>query len=150
MRGPLGAHTPTYSALRETMARPAKLTVSALGLLAILAVAVSVAFNPASWPDSTLRAWLRRQTPYGTPEPQVRQFLESRGFVTIWAPGQDSLNRAIGLKFSEGTRTVQAHIGDYRSPVMLFLFVTSTEAFFGFDASSRLVDIRVRKSTDAL
>jgi hypothetical protein len=129
------------------MARSTLLTLFAL---AVVGVAVQTIITPASWPESTLRAWLRRQTPNGTPEPQVKQFLDHRGFGTIWAPGQDSLNRALGIKFSEGTRTVQAHIGDYRSPFMLFLFETSTEAFYGFDDSSRLVDIRVRKSTDAL
>jgi hypothetical protein len=85
---------------------------------------------------------------YGTPEAQVRQFLKNREFTTSWTPGQDSLNRAWGIKFSGGTRTVQVLIGDYRSPFMFF-FETSTEAFYGFDDSGRLVDIRVRKSTDA-
>jgi len=131
-------------------------TVAALVVIVIGTAVALKPSSPASWPEPTLVAWLREQTPFGTPEALVKQFLEDRGFGTLWAPGQDSLNRALalkfgvsGLKFSDGVRTIQAHIGEYRDPRMLFLFETSTEAFYGFDDSARLVDIRVRKSTDA-
>jgi hypothetical protein len=116
----------------------------------VLAVAIKVVLTPASWPEPILRAWLRRQTPFGTSEPVVKQFLERRGFHSIWTESQDSLNRALGLTFSKGTRTIQVNVGEYRSPLMLFLFVRSTEAFYGFDDSGNLVDINVRKSTDAM
>jgi hypothetical protein len=41
--------------------------------------------------------------------------LERRGFHTIWAEGQDSLNRALGLTCRDGTRTIQANIGAERA-----------------------------------
>jgi hypothetical protein len=60
-------------------------TLVTIAGLVVLAIAVKVILTPASWPEPTLRTWLRHQTPYGTTEPRVRQLLERRGFHTIWA-----------------------------------------------------------------
>jgi len=127
----------------------ARYVLLVLGVL-LVAYLAQVVFTPASWPKSTLRAWLVKRVPYGSSEEQVRTFLAARRFGTTWSAGQDSFSRSHGVKFSEGTHTIQVLIGDYRQPLSLFLFETSTEAFFGFDANNRLVDIRVRKTTDAL
>jgi hypothetical protein len=127
------------------MTRTLLVSIATLGVLTM----ASFALRPASWPEGVLRRWLRRQTPYGTPEPLVSQFLQGRGYRSLWPRGQDSLNRVIGVRFTGGSRTIQAHIGEYRSPWFLFLFETTTEAFYGFDDSSRLVDIQIRKTTDA-
>ena len=126
----------------------ARYVLLALGVLLVAYVA-KVVFTPASWPKSTLRAWLVQRVPYGSSEEQVRKFLATRRFGTTWSATHDSFSRSHGIKFSEGTHTIQALMGDYRQPLSLFLFETSTEAFFGFDANNRLVDIRVRKTTDA-
>jgi hypothetical protein len=123
-------------------------TLAAIGAVAAIIVA-KTALTPASWPESTLKAWLRRRTPYGTPEAQVRRFLQDRAWRSIWMPGQDSLNRALGHPFSGGSHTLEAVVGDYRSPRSLFIFVTSTEVFYGFGDDNKLVDIQVRKTTDA-
>ncbi len=128
------------------MARPILIVLG----LAILGFALKMAVTPATWPKPTLRGWFQRQVPYGTSQQQVSQFLEARRFRTTWAVGQDSFSRSHGLQFSGGTHTVQALIGRYRQPWSLFLFETSTEAFFGFDENNRLVDIRVRKTTNGL
>src|SRR5207249_3289033 len=48
------------------------------------------------------------------------------GWYSTWTPGEDSLNRALGVKLTGGTRTVQAAIDDYRSARFLFLLVTTT------------------------
>ena len=128
---------------------PEILTVGTLVALAIV-VAAKAASRPAWWPEDTLTAWLRSRTPYGTSESEVRAFLQRRGWHSIWAPGQDSLNRAHHIKFSDGSQTLEVVLGAYRSPLFLFLFRTTTEVFYGFDEDGRLVDIRVRKDTDAL
>ena len=140
-------HLIVRRAREEIMTPRLLLSIAALGGLGLIA---SFVLRPASWPEGMLQRWLRRQTPYGTPEPIVRQFLQGRGYSSSWPPGQDSLDRAIGIRFTDGRRTIQAHIGEYRSPWFLFLFETNTEAFYGFDDSSRLVDIQIRKTTDAL
>jgi len=45
-----------------------------LGLV-ILGFALKMAVTPATWPQPTLCRWLQRQTPYGTSQQQVSQFL---------------------------------------------------------------------------
>ncbi len=120
------------------------------GVVVVVSVAAKIVLTPACWPEGVLRSWLARRLPQGTPESEVNAFLDARGFHTIWRPGQDSLNRAVGLKFSEGSHTIEAIIGVYRQPLTLFVFETSTEAFFRFDDGHRLVDIQLRKDTDAL
>ena len=126
------------------------------GLILISALIVGggaiFALQPKRWPDSWVQAWLLRQTPPGTDARTVVRFLERRGWLddTYSAPGGFVKDRPGTPYTIVGARSVRAVLGDYRGPDGLFVFVTSTEAFYGFDNQGHLLEVWVRKTTDAL
>ena len=120
--------------------------------LASVGLALATALQPARWPTRILDAWLLRQTPVGTEKSRVRTFLADHSWL------DESRYRGTGGVFWDppggpqrvvGVSSLRAHVGEYRSPVFLFVFQSSTEAFYAFDAADRLIDVFVRKTTDA-
>lgn len=49
-----------------------------------------------------------------------------------------------------GVKSIRTEIGEYRDPQFGFIFITSVTVFWGFDENSKLIDIYVWKTTDAL
>ena len=96
--------------------------------------------------DEVIESRLRSLTPLGSTEAQVLSHLTNRGLKPepIWrgeiAPGSQYVNSTV-----PGRSFFRVLVGEYRN-----IFVTSVSAFYIFDKDQRLVEIGVRKSTDAL
>src|SRR5687767_5179947 len=123
------------------------------GLLSLLLLGLvsATALRPARWPTRLLDSWLLRQTPVGTDTADVRAFLAGRSWLDASHRGTRGVFRDPpgGPQTVIGASSLRADLGNYRSPVFLFVFKISTEAFYAFDAAGHLVDVHVRKTTDA-
>ena len=113
--------------------------------LALVVVGVTTPHLYLYGAPHSIEVHLKRETPLGSSAQQVRVYLQSAGVaphelrVLPIAPSEDyPLNSTGGASFMHET------IGEYR----VFL-VTSVEVFYTFNANGELVDIRVRKTTDA-
>ena len=89
---------------------------------------------------------LRTLTPLGSTEEQVLSHLQKNGLQPepIWrgeiTPGSQYIKNTV-----PGRSFFRVLVGEYRN-----IFVTSVSAFYIFDHDRRLVEIGVRKETDAL
>jgi hypothetical protein len=113
--------------------------------LGIVLFAVVLAWHIPLWHDEAwIRAWLLDQTPVGSSSSEVRTVILERG----WRLSEDR-NDVGAPSWNSGPAVGVARIwcvlGSYRSPV----FETTVDAVWAFDQDSRLVDIMVRKTTDA-
>ena len=130
--------------------------MSLFTLFVLVTVIIPMILNPARRPDNMVRNYLLNLTPLGTNisdvinivegrnDWDVRRIDHERGFtVTNFAlPGGDP-NRVIVV----GEMSVRVHIGTTRLvwhawPPLINWFV---EAFWGFDESGNLIEIRVRR-----
>jgi len=93
---------------------------------------------------------LLRETPLGSSEADVLAHLAKLGveayFQRVNFPPSDDYP----LSATGGAAYINATIGIYADAAWLFVFDTWVEAFYSFDEDERLVDIKVRKYTDAL
>ncbi len=124
---------------------PAKIAIL-VGLLS-----VTVVCGRASWGGHVvywrgpehIEAHLLERTPLGTSESDVLDWLSERSphyshrRIPL-KPGEGSIPTRIG-----GSSFVHALIAQYRAPLHV-----SVEVSYVFDASARLVEIRVRKTVD--
>jgi hypothetical protein len=99
-------------------------------------------FSPAA-----IERHLRRETPLGSTEAEVAKWLSGRGVVARIArvhvppsPPSDYPLTSVG-----GEAFIHESVAHYR-----FVFRTDVEVFYIFNAAGRLVDLRIRKSVDAL
>ena len=96
--------------------------------------------------DQAIESKLRSLTPLGSTELQVLSYLEKEGLKPqpIWRgeikPGSQYIHSTV-----PGRSFFRVLVGEYRN-----IFVTSVSAFYIFDQNQRLVEIGVRKETDAL
>jgi hypothetical protein len=120
-------------------------------LLVMLVGGAIFALQPKRWPSGRLHSWLLTQTPPGSDIPVVVHFLRRRGWLDDTYESRSGFLKDPpgGPQRLVGVNSVRAVLGDYRGPDGLFLFVTSTEAYFGFDQQGRLLEVWVRKTTDA-
>ena len=147
----------THACKRRTLLPRSRMR--AVGLLVVIAIALLIASRVAYvtyqhvyniwWrPPSEIKAYLLTQTPVGSRETQVLAWLDSHDISaevhrfprkvepTEW--------RNYSFAISQGaTAMIQEVVAQYGFP-----FGTSVEAFYLFD-EGRLVDIGVRKTTDA-
>jgi len=118
------------------------------GIISVVIVLSSWLVAAAFVPDATvfwqeparIKRYLLEHTPLGSPEEHVVSWLEERGVrshINRWPPSAASGAPASAL--------IHESIEHHR-----ILFRTDVEAFYVFDGSQQLVDVRVRKTTDAL
>jgi hypothetical protein len=94
--------------------------------------------------NNRIEAYLLTQTPIGTPKPTVVSWLKPRGKHTILAsapvpPHSDYPSTVVG-----GTSFISTVVAEYWLPLN-----TTIEAFYIFDATDNLADVRVRRTIDA-
>jgi hypothetical protein len=114
---------------------------------ALLLLALGVGLTMAEWPlwrePDGIEQWIERRVPIGTDAGTVRQFIRERG----WKPDGEWQQQSSSIDYGteKGTYVIHAGLGGY-----WLIFRTDFDAFFGFDARGRLVDVHVRKMVDAL
>ena len=114
-------------------------------ILGIVLCALVLVWRVPLWHDKAwIRAWLLDQTPIGCSSSNVRAIIAERG----WRIMED--REGVGVPLGNhgqavGVARIYCHLGSYRSPV----FETAVSASWAFDENGRLLDIVVRKDTDA-
>ena len=101
-------------------------------------------------PPDEMEASLWEALPAGSPRESVLTLASDRGWPTHddnrflpWREGSDR------YPYVAGHRYVVTLLGEYRAPLAWWLWtVVSVEAFWGFDAEDRLLDVHVRKSQE--
>ena len=120
-----------------------------LSLVAAIALVLGVLIfgpSPYLYRDSkSVETYLLAKTPLGSSEEQVLTYLRQAG-LDPKSPWRGDIPAGSYPPTSIGGKSyVDAVVGRYSMP-----FTTSVEAFYIFDSKRRLVDVRVRKTTDAL
>jgi hypothetical protein len=116
------------------MSLKAKLWIIGVGAL-LLALIVNYAANPLTHSDQSIHAWLLNQVPLGSDLEQLKRVASEQNWQVSgdWTSGENSPN------------VVRLHLGTYHAP-----FRTDLSAFWDFDASGRLIDVRTQRDVDAL
>ena len=85
--------------------------------------------------------------PLGSDMGDVISILQQNGHEIAWVNYENGFNDH-GLRPPEiiGKKSIRAELGEYREVVF---FKTSVTAFFAFDESDNLIDVKVYKNTDA-
>jgi hypothetical protein len=105
--------------------------------LITFAYAAWCAFNPLRRPEASIQQWVEKATPLGSSLTDVRAIATQRGWYNANIQGSDG--------HTTGTY-IRGELGDYWS----IPFVTQVTVFWEFDASNRLVKIRIWKTTNGL
>jgi hypothetical protein len=93
----------------------------------------------------SIEAFLAELTPLGSSRIAVQQTLESYGVRSDYTPVHVSAGSTYPPAALGGDGWQRALVSEYR-----FILVTSVEAYFYFDGSGRLREIKVRKTVDSL
>lgn len=116
-------------------------------MTAVLTVAlVAAVFSSLRRPVPMIQASLIRATPLGTPKEEVMRVIDGREWRHSGIRDVGFLKQEPGRATEVvGKHSIEAHLGEYR-----WIFVTSVDAFWGFDERGRLTDVWVWKTTDGL
>jgi hypothetical protein len=123
------------------------LAVCILPVVAIFVIGCS-GVNPLRQSEPDLRVWILNQAPLGASPESVVRLISNEG----WMKEFDTSGRQTDLseKFYpgvKGVRTIGANLGYYYG---LPWGRVDVEAFWGFDADGKLIDLHVRKGVSAL
>jgi hypothetical protein len=118
----------------------------------VLLLAIAAAVLVASWPgnpvywgsENTIEAYLKTQTPLGSPQERVSQWLGARNLRAEIHQATIKPNSEYPLTKIGGSSFIHESIAHY-GPI----FRADIEAFYVFDANGKLVDLRVRRTVDA-
>ena len=106
-------------------------------VVCVVALFAFLASNPLRRSESSIQRWLQQATPLGSSLSEVQATTTQRGWY--FAQNQGSDGKTTGT-------FIRGELGDYQG----LPFRTSVTVFWEFDASNRLADIRVWKTTDGL
>ena len=106
-------------------------------VVCVVALFAFLASNPLRRSESGVRRWLEKTTPLGSSLSDVQATATRRGWHGARNEGSDGK--------TTGT-FIRGELGDYQG----LPFRTSVTVFWEFDASNRLANIRVWKTTDGL
>jgi hypothetical protein len=104
-------------------------------VVCVVAFVAYLASNPLRWSEPSVRHWLEKTTPLGSSFSDVQAIATHRGWYDARYQGGDGHTTGTYLR---------GELGDYYSPL-----VTSVTVFWEFDASNRLSNFQIWKTTDA-
>jgi hypothetical protein len=110
----------------------------------VMATAVIIAIHPLWYlSQSGVKSWLLHKVPTGSSVDQLKSVALAEGWRVnkTWSGDQPHADWG-GIA---GSTIVWTDLGGYRG-----VFRVDYDSFWAFDANGRLVDVRVRKSVDAL
>lgn len=125
------------------------ISLTILALIVIFVLAAIHSFKVPVWRDQpAIESWVRSQIPLGTPVTSARSQIRSHGWKieSEWAQNQPMPSYGT----AQGTHVIHAALGSYWFGSYWLIFSTDYDAFFGFDNTGNLVEVRVRKMVDAL
>ena len=118
--------------------------VAAVGVCAL-----AVAWFPGNlvyWgAEPSIEAYLKSQTPVGSARSEVTGWLKRHGDENAFYSAEIPARSDFPLTTTGGKGFIQSDVAHYGWP-----FRADIEAFFIFDGRERLVDIRVRRTVDAI
>lgn len=120
-----------------TVGRVTRIILAVACILTATLLAGWIAFSPLRRSDDGVRAWLLAKTPLGSSLAEVRPFLEQHGWND--ERFQQTMPPPATKPFLGGK------IGSYQG----FPWYTSVRAFWEFDSSNRLVNIRIERVYDS-
>lgn len=96
-------------------------------------------------PGTAIEERLKVMTPLGTPHTVVVAELQNKKYkVAQIVHAHVSPLSSYPPTSLDGEGFIRVELGEYRT-----IFITSVEAFFIFDLGDNLIDVKVRKTTDA-
>jgi hypothetical protein len=113
-------------------------------ILAVVAGGFWAYSNSLLRSDASIRRSLLKHTPLGTSRDDCFTFVEKQGWTAGWGLSESMWQNPNKPKEMVVVSSFGVDLGHYT-----LVLRTDVEAFWGFDASNRLVDVCVRRSTDA-
>jgi hypothetical protein len=118
----------------------------------VLLIAIAAAVLVAYWPgnsvywgsEHSIEAYLKTQTPLGSSQERVSQWLSARNLRGEIHRATIEPNSEYPLTTIGGSSFIHESVAHYGA-----IFRTDIEAFYVFDANGKLVDLRVRRTVDA-
>lgn len=118
----------------------------------VLILLIFASLNPLRYSLKYIKDYVIESIPLGTDIESAVRIMENNKWEIVYIndkhgysvdadgrPGIYSNSVCIGKK------SIRAYLGSYRN-----IFETDVTAYFGFDENSKLIDIAIRKDTDAL
>jgi hypothetical protein len=125
---------------------PAAVLVIA-GLIGVTVLAA----HPLRWPEAALRARLFWSVPLGTPMADVKRFIERNGWtIDTYSEDRGFYDQRVRPAVMTGAKHIQASLGDYTAFALIMPLRANVTVFWGFDESSRLVDLWVWRNIEGL
>jgi len=116
-------------------------------LLVIAGVFSFIYSNPLRRSEEHIYNRLLREIPRGTPLPDVKKYIEARGWKVDYIDENSGfINRRREPGTLVGEKSIRTSLGDYQD----IPFEANVTVFWGFDKDSRLIDIWVWKTWDGL
>jgi len=117
----------------------------------IIAVCAGYVFaNPLLRTDNYIRNRLLKATPLGTSMNDVKAFIESKGYTIVQYREDIGFRDPRGYKTGRtgvvGAKHIRASIGNYHHGPLR----ANVSVLWGFDQDSRLIDVAVWRTIDAL
>jgi hypothetical protein len=109
---------------------------------AVLAVTAVLCANPLRRSDASVRAYLLRQVPPGSSIDTLRAVAQHEDWKieNTWSRGPHS-----GWGGIDGATVAWIYLGGYWSALR-----TDLDSFWAFDDRGKLIDVRLRRMTDAI
>lgn len=119
--------------------------LAAVATIGCAAVGVLYSSNPLRRNPVLIREKFLLDKPIGTPISEIEHWLAGEKKLRY-----EKINAGFRKSYPPppaviGVQSIEANLGEYRT-----IFVTSVVAYWGFDERGKLVDVWVRKTTDAL
>jgi hypothetical protein len=128
------------------MSRTKKKVIVTLTIV-IVSIALLIFSNPIRWPVSLIREYVLNITPLNTSFETVEASIKKRKWsVSYKDRGRGFYHQGVTPKRVIGSMSIQASLGDYQG----IPFKANVTVFWGFDKESRLIDIWVWKTWDAI
>jgi len=134
-----------------------KKAIVLLPTLLIIIVAIAIYLNPLRKSEDQIRTNLLKIAPIGTDMEELIKIIEGNkkweivsisnisGYTLRWGQPTFASPDDIASGKAIGKHSIVIYLGSYRN-----IFITGVDVFWGFDENSKLVDLHVRKSVDAL
>jgi len=116
-------------------------------LLLIAGIICVIVLNPLRRSEEHIRNRLLQELPLGTQLAEVKKYIEKKGWeISYVAENSGFLDQRNRPNTVVGEKSIRASLGDYQD----IPFKANVTVFWGFDKDSRLIDVWVWKTWDAL
>lgn len=102
--------------------------------------------------EKIIRSKLLKEIPLGTQMNDVINHINAKKKWKIkWVSNENGFSKKEdNVRKIIGKKAIRTEISEYRDPKFCFVLITNITVFWGFDENSKLIEIWVWKTTDAL